>query len=131
MTGDSWIVIRRDTLKVKSYKDLNVWQKGLEIVEKIYNLTKTFPRYEVYGIASQMQRSAISIPSNIAEGFMRQHNKEYVQFLYVALGSCAELETQLIISQKMNYVKQESFNYLQEIIEHESRMLVNLIKALK
>ena len=118
-------------MKVKSYKDLNVWQKGLEIVEKIYNLTKTFPRYEVYGIASQMQRSAISIPSNIAEGFMRQHNKEYVQFLYVALGSCAELETQLIISQKMNYVKQESFNYLQEIIEHESRMLVNLIKALK
>lgn len=121
-------------MKVKSYKDLKdlrVWEKGLEIVDKIYTVTEDFPNHERFGIISQMQRSSISIPSNIAEGFMRQHSKEYVQFLYVALGSCAELETQLIISEKRNYVKQEVVKDLHEMVDHESRMLTNLIKTLK
>lgn len=118
-------------VKVKSYKDLKVWTKGLDIVDKIYTVTENFPSQERFGIISQMQRSSISISSNIAEGFMRQHSKEYVQFLYIALGSCAELETQLIISERRNYIKQEVAEDLHEMIDHESRMLTNLIKTLR
>ena len=77
-----------------------------------------------------MRRAAVSIPSNISEGFMRQHTKEYIQFLYVALGSCAELETQLIISQRRNYLGKNSFDNLQEEIDHECRMVMNMIKSL-
>lgn len=118
-------------MKVKNYKELNVWKKGIEIVDKIYALTKNFPAEEKYGIAIQMQKSAISIPSNIAEGFARHYSKEYTQFLYVALGSCAELETQLIISNRRNYIVQKEMEELQEDIDHESRMLMNLIKSLR
>ena len=118
-------------MKVKSYKELNVWKKGIEIVDKVYKLTEKFPRQELYGLASQIQRSAVSISSNIAEGFMRHHSKEYTQFLYVALGSCAELETQLIISNRRNYINQKELEDLQENIDHDSRMLMNLIKSLR
>jgi len=75
---------------------LDVWKKGLDIVDVVYALTKDFPDQERYGLVVQMCKSAVSVPSNIAEGFMRQYTKEYIQFLYVSLGSCAELETQLI-----------------------------------
>ena len=93
-------------MKVKSYKELNVWKKGIEIVDRIYKITENLPQKELYGLASQMQRSAISIPSNIAEGFARGHTAEYRQFLRIALGSCAELETQLIIALRRNYTTQ-------------------------
>jgi len=79
--------------KIKSFKDLRIWQKGMEIVTDIYTLTKKFPKEELFSLTSQLRRSAISIPSNIAEGFKRFHNKEYKQFLFITLGSCAELET--------------------------------------
>ncbi len=118
-------------MKVKNYKELVVWRKGIEIVDKVYRLTEQFSRQELYGLASQMRRSSISIPSNIAEGFVRHHTKEYIQFLYVALGSCAELETQLIISNRRDYITQEDLENLQEDIDHESRMLMNLIKSLQ
>lgn len=84
--------------KIKNFKDLRIWQKGIEIVKDVYSLTKKFPREELYGLTSQLRRSAISIPSNIAEGFKRYHNREYKQFLHIALGSSAELESQLVIS---------------------------------
>lgn len=80
-------------------------------------------------MVSQMQRAAVSIPSNIAEGFVRQHTKEYKQFCYVALGSCAELETQLIIAKKRNYISENDYSKLEEHLNHESRMY--LIKSLK
>ncbi|GAF73329.1 unnamed protein product, partial [marine sediment metagenome] len=80
------------TEKIKNFQDLRIWQKGIEVLKDIYILTKKFPKEELYGLTSQMRRSAVSIPSNIAEGFRRYHNKEYKQFLYIALGSCAELE---------------------------------------
>ncbi len=118
-------------MKVRSYKELDVWKKGLDIVDKIYSLTEGFPKEERYGLSAQMQRCAVSIPSNIAEGFMRHHTKEYIQFLYVALSSCAELETQLIVSKRRDYVKIEDMEDLQENIDHESRMLMNLIKKLR
>jgi len=80
------------TEKIKNFEDLRIWQKGIEVVKDVYILTKKFPKEELYGLTSQMRRSAVSIPSNIAEGFRRYHNKEYKQFLYIVLGSCAELD---------------------------------------
>ncbi len=127
---DSLFVIRKK-IKMKSYKELEVWKKGLDIVDKVYGLTRNFPVEEKYGIVIQMQRCAVSIPSNIAEGFMRHHTKEYIQFLYVALSSCAELDTQSIVSHRRGYIKTTDLEDLQEYIDHESRMLMNLIKRLK
>ena len=117
-------------MKIKSYKELDIWKKGLNIVDKVYLLTQKFPSEERYGLISQLQRSAVSIPSNIAEGFARHYSKEYEQFLYVALGSCAELETELIISERRRYITRKELEELQEDIDHESRMLMNLIKSL-
>jgi four helix bundle protein len=117
-------------MKVKDYKDLKVWQKGIEIVDKAYAITAAFPREELYGMVMQMRKASVSIPSNIAEGFVRQHNKEYKQFLYISLGSCAELDTQLIISHKRKYITKTKLEELAEDINHESRMLVNLIGKL-
>ncbi len=117
-------------MKIKSYKELDVWKKGLNIVDKVYQLTQKFPSEERYGLTSQLQRSAVSIPSNIAEGFARHYSKEYEQFLYVALGSCAELETELIISERRRYIIRKELEELQEDIDHESRMLMSLIKSL-
>ncbi|MBF0385823.1 MAG: four helix bundle protein [Candidatus Omnitrophica bacterium] len=89
---------------MKSYKELKIWQGGIEIVKEIYILTNKFPEYELYNLTSQIRKSAISIPSNIAEGFKRYHNKEYKQFLFISLGSIAELETQLIIAKDIGYL---------------------------
>lgn len=117
-------------MKISSYKELDVWKNGIEIVDFVYDLTENFPKKEIYTLSAHLQKSAISIPSNIAEGFSRNHTKEYIQFLYIALGSCAELETQLIISYKRNYLSQDAFNSIEEKTDHESRMLMNLIKSL-
>lgn len=85
-----------------SYQKLEVWQKSIELVLKIYNATKLFPKEEVYGLVSQMRRSAVSIPSNIAEGYGRKNPKENRQFISIAYGSAVELETQVVISEKLN-----------------------------
>ena len=115
---------------IKRFKDLRIWQKGIEVVTDIYTLTKKFPKEELYGITSQIRRSAISIPSNIAEGFRRYHNKEYKQFLYIALGSCAELETQIAIARMLKYITEEKEKELIEKLDHLCRMTTNLIKRL-
>jgi four helix bundle protein len=117
-------------MKVKDYKDLKVWQKGIDIVDKVYAITAAFPKEELYGLVIQMRKASVSILSNIAEGFARQHNKEYKQFLYISLGSCAELDTQLIIADRRNYVAKKDLEELAEDINHESRMLVSLINKL-
>jgi len=109
---------------------LRIWQIGIEVVKDIYILTKKFPKEELYGLTSQMRRSAISIPSNIAEGFRRYHNKEYKQFLYIALGSCAELETQIIIANELNYINETDKTELIEKIKYICRMTVKLINKL-
>ena len=116
------------TEKIKDFRDLDVWKKGIEIVKDVYGIVKKFPKQEFYGLASQVQKSAISIPSNIAEGFNRFHNKEYKQFLYIASGSCAELETQIEIASELKYMNNENKEDILEKINHESRMLTNLIK---
>lgn len=117
-------------MEVKDYKDLKIWQKGIEIVDKTYHSIEKFPDSENYGLAGQMRRATVSIPSNIAEGFARRSNKEYRQFLYIALGSCAELETQMIIAYRRKYVSKDEFDELAENINHESRMIMSLIKKL-
>jgi four helix bundle protein len=116
--------------KVKTYRDLNIWVKSIEFVKEVYITTVKFPKEEIYGLSSQMRRSVVSIPSNIAEGFRRQHNKEFRQFLYIALGSCAELETQVSISKELDYIRGEKEKELLEILDHISRMIMNLIKKL-
>lgn len=118
-------------MKVKDYKDLKVWQKGIEIVDKVYALTAKFPKEELYGLTLQMRKASISIPSNIAEGFMRGHTNEYRQFLRISLGSCAELDTQSIIANRRKYITKQELDDLSEDLNHESRMLMNLINTLE
>ena len=106
-----WVVVR-DSLElflgiimsIKSHKDLDVWKKGIDIVDMIYDLVADLPKNEMYGLVSQMQRAAVSIPSNIAEGAVKQHTKEFLQYLRIALGSCAELDTQLIICNRRRFI---------------------------
>jgi four helix bundle protein len=116
--------------KIKSFKDLRIWQKGIEIVSDVYILTKEFPKEELFSLTSQLRRSAISIPSNIAEGFKRFHNKEYKQFLFITLGSCAELETQIIIAKELKYINENEEAKLVEKLDHICRMTSSLIKKL-
>src|SRR4030043_1480943 len=117
-------------MKVKDYKDLKVWQKGTEIVDKVYALTAKFPKEELYGLTLQMRKASVSIPSNVSEGFVRGHTNEYRQFLRVSLGSCAESDTQSIIANRRRYITEQEMDDLAEDLNHERRMLVNLINKL-
>jgi four helix bundle protein len=118
-------------MKVKDYKDLKVWQKGIEIGDKVYALTAKFPREELFGLTLQMRKASISISSNISEGFMRGHTNEYRQFLRISLGSSAELDTQSIIASRRQYITKKELDDLSEDLNHESRMLMNLINSLE
>lgn len=117
-------------MKIKNFRDLDVWKLGKKIVLDVYCVTKEFPKDEVYGLVGQMRRAALSIPSNVAEGFNRIHNREYRQFLYIALGSCAELETHIEIALELGYLDQARHDQLLEHMDHESKMLRNLVKRL-
>lgn len=117
-------------MTIENFRDLKVWNLGKLIVKDVYLLTDQFPKSEMYGLVSQMRRAAVSIPSNVAEGFNRYHNNEYRQYLYVALGSCAELETQLEISKDLEFIETDSKDIIIEKINYETGMLRNLIKKL-
>lgn len=108
---------------LKSYKELIVWQKSIQLVEEIFTLTDKFPRSEMYGIISQMRRAAISIPSNIAEGFGRKSTKEYSQFYSIAYGSALELETQLIIAKKLGLADAKKSDKAEDLLEEVLKML--------
>jgi len=116
--------------KITSFRDLRIWQKSMDLVEEIYKIANNFPKTETYGLASQMQRSAISIPSNISEGFRRRHPKEYRQFLSISLGSCGELETQIEISKRLGYIDEHKFQKLIEDLDYICKMIQTLIKKL-
>jgi four helix bundle protein len=116
---------------MKTHKNLKVWQRSISFVTSIYEQTKTFPKEEVYCVVSQLRRAAISIPSNIAEGSARKNTKEFIQFLYISLGSAAELETQLIISTNLGYVPEIVSITFQNELEEIIKMLTGLIKSLK
>ncbi len=115
---------------MKTYKDLLVWQKSIQLVKKIYKLTGEFPSTEKFGLSSQMQRSAVSIPSNIAEGRLQSTNKHFIQFLRVALGSCAELQTQIVIANEIGYIRQNVSEESQREIDEIMKMITGLIKRL-
>ena len=115
---------------VKSFRDLEVYKKAREVSKEIYLLTKAFPKEELYGLTSQIRRSAVSVPSNIAEGAARNHDNEFRQFLYIALGSGAELETQLIISKMLGYITDEKSEELVIELNSISRMIQGLIKSI-
>ena len=115
---------------IKNFRDLNIWNIAIEIVEEIYLATKTFPKEELFGLSAQMRRSSISVPSNIAEGFSRRYNKEYKQFLYIALGSCSELATQIVISHRLDFIERQKSENLVKKIDQVSRMIMSLIKCL-
>jgi four helix bundle protein len=97
----------------------------------VYSVTDRFQKQEIYGLTNQIKRAAVSIRLNISEGFVRNHSKEYLQFLHIAVGSYAELDTQLIIAKNRNYMAQENYAALTEGINHEIRMLVSLVNSLK
>ncbi|OGH76914.1 MAG: four helix bundle protein [Candidatus Magasanikbacteria bacterium RIFOXYC2_FULL_40_16] len=113
---------------IQSFKELIVWQRSIELVKEIYRITNEFPREEMYGLVSQMRRSSISIPSNIAEGYKRKSLGDYVRFLNIADGSAAELETQIIISRDI--YKEIDFSKTSLLLEEVQKMLVVLIKKL-
>jgi|YelNatPaOPRAMG01_1025707.scaffolds.fasta_scaffold159719_1 four helix bundle protein len=116
--------------KIRSFKDLKVWQKSIELVKEIYHITKIFPKEENYGLSAQMRRTVISIPSNIAEGFRRRFIKEHKQFINIALGSCAELETHIIIAKELGYINSSTEQKLREELNYICAMLVNINKKI-
>ncbi|MBL1222152.1 four helix bundle protein [Chryseobacterium sp. L7] len=114
-----------------NYKELLVWQKSVNFVTEIYICTKNFPKEEIYSLTSQIRRSSVSIPSNIAEGHSRRSTLDYLQFLKIARGSCAELETQLIISRNLDYISLEDFQELSNKASEIAKMLNAIITKLQ
>lgn len=115
-------------MSIKSYKDLVVWQKSIELVKEIYKTTETMPKTEIYGLVSQMRRAAVSVPSNIAEGYKRKNLGEYIQFLSIADASAAELETQIIISRDL--YPETDFSKSGNLLNEKQKMLFVIIKKL-
>src|ERR1017187_1460962 len=116
--------------KIYSYRDLVVWQKALDLVTEIYRATSGFPREEVFGLTSQLRRSAVSVPSNIAEGQGRATKGEFIQFLSHARGSLFELETQLVVAGKLGYIALDRQQTLGSQTEEIARILNGLLTSL-
>ena len=116
---------------MKTHKDLDVWNLSVEFTTDIYRTTKSFPRSELYGLVAQLRRAAVSIASNIAEGAARQSTREFIQFLYHALGSASEVETQLAVSRNLEYINDEEYNFLGSKQLQLSRMISGMIRSLK
>ena len=117
-----------EKVNIKTHKDLDVWKKSMDLVERVYRRTERFPDSEKYGLTNQIRRCAVSVSSNIAEGAARNTDKEFVQFCYIALGSLSELETQLLIAERLKY--SQNIDILENVVEIR-RMLLGLIKYLK
>jgi four helix bundle protein len=116
--------------KVRNYKDLLIWQKGIDLAKEIYKLTSGFPDSEKYGLSNQLRRAAVSIPSNIAEGHSRKSDKEFGHFLRIALGSCAEVDTQLIIAAELDYVAKDVAYTLSAHVVEIQKMIYGLISRI-
>jgi four helix bundle protein len=125
------VVVENKKMALKSYKDLVVWQKSVELCIETYKVTENYPKSELYGLTLQTRKSAVSIPSNIAEGQRRGHKAEYVQFLQISFGSGAELESQLLIANKIGYLPNKEYERLEILLDEVMRMLNGLLKSLK
>ena len=118
-------------MAIESYKDLDVWQVAMTLAQESYLLTARFPKDEMYGMTAQIRRAAVSIPANIAEGYGRDQTGSFVQFLRIAQGSARELETHLILAERIRLVDQQAVAPLQELCERVSKMLRSLIRSLE
>ena len=116
---------------IESYRDLKVWQGGMGIVEEVYLLSRRFPKEEVYGLSAQMRRAAVSLPSNIAEGHARQSTREYLHHISIALGSLAELETQILIANRLGYLDDAAVELLLGQTTSLGKMLRALLRSLR
>ena len=116
---------------METHKDLRVWQQSMELVTLIYKATKVFPKDEVFGLTSQMRRAAVSVPSNIAEGYARGTEREKLHFLRMSSGSMSELETQVLLSLNLGYISQESYLGLSDLITAVWKQLNALISSLR
>ena len=116
---------------LRSYRDLLVWQKAVELALSVYRLSEGFPKHEIYGLVSQLRRASVSVPSNIAEGYGRGSRREYLQFLSIAQGSLKELETQTIIGQRLGYATLAQAERVLAASEVVGKMLGSLIRSLK
>lgn len=112
-------------MKTKSFKDLIVWQKAYKLVLKIYKITQNFPNFELYGLSLQIRKAAVSVPSNIAEGYGRKHKAEYEQFLSIAYGSLLELQTQYLLAVDLKYTNSNSF--VEKLIDEVGAMLYRML----
>ena len=116
---------------MKTHKDLDVWKKSIDLVTTLYSMTNSFPKDELFGLTSQIRRAAVSIPSNIAEGAARRSQKEFTQFLYIALGSQQELDTQLIIANNLKYINSNMYNSISMELATIGKMIMGLIKSIR
>ncbi len=116
--------------RMTSYRDLDVWKKSINLVVLIYKQTELFPKNELYGLTSQIRRAAVSIPSNIAEGYYRSHRKEYAQFIRIAFASGGELETQLTLAEKLDFISSENHKAIELLLSDVMKMLNKLIMSL-
>jgi four helix bundle protein len=118
-------------MMIKNYKDLIVWQKSMEVALEVYKLTEKFPKSEIFGSVNQMRRSAFSISSNIAEGWARKSSGNYLQFLSIASGSAAELETQLILTQRLGYGDEITYERILNLLLEVQKMLNSFRSKIK
>ncbi len=121
-------------MSLKVYTDLDVWKESRKLVKLIYDITKSFPKEELYGLSNQIRRCAISVPSNIAEGCGRNHTKDSIQFFYISRGSLYELETQLYLSFDLNYIDELTLNSIIESVTTCKKLLngfINYYQTLK
>ncbi len=115
---------------MKNFKQLLIWQKGIAIVKDTYRLAKELPDSEKYGLYAQITRSAVSVPSNIAEGSSRNSNKDYNRFLEIALGSLFELETQFIVTLEVGFLEEEQLNTIFQLIDEEQKMIMSFMRKI-
>ncbi|BCG48619.1 hypothetical protein GEOBRER4_n3514 [Citrifermentans bremense] len=118
-------------MEIHSYRDLKVWQLGVDLAAEVYDVTRLFPKSEIFGLSSQLQRAAVSVPSNIAEGHARGSTKDFIHFLNISLGSVAEVETQLLIGQRIEYVGSDTVDQLLHKYVELGKMLRALQRSLE
>lgn len=116
---------------LRTFKDLKVWQKSYELCRRVYAVTSGFPQEERFGLVAQLRRASVAVPSNIAEGYSRDTTKDYLRFLWMALGSLAEIETQLMLSLDLSLCRGEEVTQAIEDVHEDQRMLKALVKSLK
>ena len=116
---------------MRPHRRLDVWKEAMDLVVVVYEITGAFPKTETYALADQLRRAAVSIPSNIAEGAARQTKKEFIQFLHIARGSASEIDTQLEVAHRLNYISCKSKSALDERLDAIGRMLTGLIRSVK